>query len=49
MKIAVVHNINQSGVINRFGRLNKEMYYRNEIDSFLATLPKSYAQVEEFD
>jgi len=49
MKIAVVHNINQRGVINRFGRLNKEMYYRNEIDSFIRTLRKSYAQVEEFD
>jgi len=49
MKIAVVHNINQRGVINRFGRLNKEMYYRNEIDSFINTLQNSHSQVEEFD
>lgn len=49
MKIAVVHNIDHNGVINQFGRANKEMYYRNEIDSFLTTLRKGDFQVEEFD
>jgi D-alanine-D-alanine ligase len=49
MKIAVVHNINQSGVINHFGRLNKEMYYRDEIDSFLFNLKKEHCNVHEFD
>jgi D-alanine-D-alanine ligase len=49
MRIAVVHNIEQHGVINQFGRPNKEMYYRNEIDLFLANLKSSDFQVEEFD
>lgn len=49
MKIAVVHNIEHSGVINRFGRPNKEMYYRDEIDAFIETLIKDEHQVEEFD
>lgn len=49
MNIAVVHNINQGGVINRFGRLNREMYYRNEIDAFITTLRNSHSRVEEFD
>ncbi len=49
MKIAVVHNIEQDGVINRYGRLNKEMYYRNEIDTFVTNLGNSGFEVEEFD
>jgi D-alanine-D-alanine ligase len=49
MKIAVVHNIKQSGVINHFGRLNKEMYYRGEIDSFIKNLQKQHCDVREFD
>jgi len=49
MKIAVVHNIVQNGVINRFGRLNQEMYYRNEIDDFLTNLENSGFEVQEFD
>lgn len=49
MKIAVVHNINQNGVINHFGRLNKEMYLRHEIDSFISTLKNNHFQVDEFD
>ncbi len=49
MKIAVVHNIEHSGVINRFGRPNKERYYRQEIDAFIETLKKDKHQVEEFD
>ncbi len=49
MKIAVVHNIEQSGVINHFGILNKEMYYRDEIDSFVANLQKQHSNVQEFD
>jgi len=49
MKIAIVHNINQSGVINRFGILNKEMYFRNEIDSFVDTLTNNNHTVQEFD
>ncbi|HID02548.1 MAG TPA: ATP-grasp domain-containing protein [Desulfobacterales bacterium] len=49
MKIAVVHNINQSGVIYRFGILNKEMYFRNEIDSFIDTLQNNGHMVQEFD
>ena len=49
MKIAVVHNIKQSGVINHFGRLNKEMYYRDEIDSFIVNLQKQHSNVQEFD
>lgn len=49
MQIAVVHNINQSGVINQFGRLNKEMYYRDEIDLFIANLEKRHRNVQEFD
>ncbi len=49
MKIAVVHNIEQSGVINQFGRPNKELYYRNEIDAFIETLQKDKHLVEEFD
>ncbi len=49
MKIAVVHNIEHSGVINRFGRPNKEMYFRKEIDAFIETLQRDKHQVEEFD
>ncbi len=49
MKIAIVHNIKQSGVINRFGRLNKEMYFRDEIDAFIQALRESDHFVEEFD
>ncbi len=49
MKIAVVHNINQNGVLNHFGRLNKEMYYRNEIDSLIQVLRNTHFMVEEFD
>ena len=49
MKIAVVHNIEHSGVINRFGRPNKEMYSRKEIDAFIETLQRDKYQVEEFD
>lgn len=49
MKIAVVHNIDQNGVINHFGRLNKEMYYRDEIDLFISTLKKDQFIVKEFE
>ncbi len=49
MKIAVVHNINQKGVLNRFGRLNKEMYYRDEIDSLIKRLRDNHFTVSEFD
>ncbi len=49
MKIAVVHNINQRGVINRLGRLNKEMYFRHEIDFLIKTLKSCGFQANEFD
>ncbi len=49
MHIAVVHNIDQKGVINQFGRPNKEMYYRSEIDSLVRTLRNCNFKVEEFD
>lgn len=49
MKIAVVHNIEHSGVINRFGRPNKEMYYRDEIDAFIENLKENGHEVKEFD
>jgi len=49
MKVAVVHNINQSGVINHFGRLNKEIYFRHEIDSFINNLKSCGFEVDEFD
>jgi len=49
MQIAVVHNIHQGGVINHFGRVNKEMYFRNEIDSFVQTLEFNHHTVGEFD
>lgn len=49
MKVAVVHNINQDGVINHIGRPNKEMYFRDEIDLFLSTLREAGHVVEEFE
>ncbi len=49
MKIAVVHNIEHSGVINHFGRPNREMYYRDEIDAFIENLKGNSHEVEEFD
>jgi len=49
MKVAVIHNINQTGVINRFGKQNREMYFRDEIDAVIDALKSKNHIVEEFD
>ncbi|RLD26934.1 MAG: hypothetical protein DRI70_05050 [Bacteroidetes bacterium] len=49
MKIAVIHNIDPSGVINVFGRQNKEMYFKEEIEAVVENLRKSNFEVKDFD
>ena len=49
MHVAVIHNIKQTGVINRFGKQNKEMYFRDEIDAVIDALKSKNHVVKEFD
>lgn len=49
MYIAVIHNINQTNVINRIGIQNREMYYRCEIDKVVSSLIIKNHIVRDFD
>lgn len=49
MRIAVVYNISHEGVINVFGRQNKEFYRQDEIDAVVAALRSRKHTVETFE
>jgi len=49
MQIAVIHNINQTNVINHVGNQNREMYYRDEIDAVIDALKMKEHVVKDFD
>jgi D-alanine-D-alanine ligase len=49
MRIAVVYNISSEGVINVFGRQNKERYQQVEIDGVVAALRSRKHTVETFE
>lgn len=49
MLVAVIHNINQSNVVHRFGIQNREMYFRDEIDDVILALQNKNHVVEDFD
>ncbi len=49
MRIAVVYNLSREGVINVFGRQNKEMYQPEEIEAVVQALQSRKHTVETFE